>query len=58
MVWADKRKNRQDERYTGHDSGTRVGTAQVIIHDFELTPEGQHIPAAVMRAIMTSGETG
>ena len=58
VYWADRRRDRRDKQYTGHDSGTRVGMAQVIVHDFKLTTEGDRIPAAVMRAIMTSGETG
>ena len=58
VYWANKKRNRRDSKYTGRDSGTRVNTAQVILHNFELTTEGQRIPAAVMRAIMASGETG
>jgi exodeoxyribonuclease III len=52
--YAETKRHRSHRPYTAAESGTSIDSAQLALHDFQLTPK-LRIPTAVLRAIANSG---
>jgi hypothetical protein len=52
--YAETKRHRSHRPYTAAESGTSIDSAQLALHNFQLTPK-LRIPTAVLRAIANSG---